>query len=61
MAYNSREYRYVRNDAEEEVDDVEEDEDIRSSNDHCIVLIDARSNMAETMDDSGTGMVSDNL
>lgn len=61
MAYNGKEYRYGRNDAEEEVDDVEEDEDIRSSNDHCIVLIDARTNMSEPMDVSGTGMVSDSL
>lgn len=60
MAYNGGEYRYGRDDAEE-VDDVEEDEDIRSSNDHCIVLIDARTSMSEPMDDSGTGMVSDSL
>ena len=45
MPYPGGEYE-----AEDELDDVEEEHDIRSSNDHCIILIDARRNMFEAME-----------
>lgn len=45
---------YVDDDLNDDVEEGEGDGQVRSSNDHIILLIDARTNMFEAVDASGT-------